>query len=444
LPDDVTSFITSADTVFLGTNFVASPSEAQTTPSLVGMNHRGGRTGFVRVRADGRTLVLPDYSGNRFMQSVGNMERTRRAALTFVDWVSGTVLLLTGDAENHYGAAAQRLMRGVPLVTTLAPTGLVFIADALRVRQRPGTTPERSPYSPPIRLLVEEEGKSLVALEDTRATLMRMRLRAPSLAEIVFRTSAPVIIAPGQAAVLDVSPLLGPRGYQHMTAAGAEARINDDGTRTWTISSAVTGAPTDEFTLTIREKPGGAATGTLFALLRAAAARQPDVLDDAMPLNMSLPLLGIAGEFVLPKRPTGLLLVAGGIGITPFLAMLRAIASASEPGEGVWDVILLVSTREPRLMDELVREAVGSSPSPYLQLAAHLFHTESLADATPAPSPGTKFVAGRITSDALHGLDITGRETFVCGPKPFEDSAIAMLSEAGVHVAAIRRENFDY
>ena len=65
LPDELISFIHESDTVFLGTSYVAPPESAKDFPSHLGMNHRGGLPGFIRVRpSDGRTVVLPDFSGN--------------------------------------------------------------------------------------------------------------------------------------------------------------------------------------------------------------------------------------------------------------------------------------------------------------------------------------------------------------------------------------------
>jgi hypothetical protein len=64
LPEDAISFIHACDTTFLGTTFQAAKGEESTkTPSHLGLNHRGGRPGFIRVRADKRTVVMPDYSG---------------------------------------------------------------------------------------------------------------------------------------------------------------------------------------------------------------------------------------------------------------------------------------------------------------------------------------------------------------------------------------------
>jgi hypothetical protein len=67
MPEDVIDFITSADTVFLGSVYHAKPTDKM-FPSHVGMNQRGGRPGFIRVRpSDGQTIVIPDYSGERIL-----------------------------------------------------------------------------------------------------------------------------------------------------------------------------------------------------------------------------------------------------------------------------------------------------------------------------------------------------------------------------------------
>jgi hypothetical protein len=64
LPDEAIALITASDTVFLGTTYKAYVQDSITFPSHLGMNHRGGRPGFIRVvPSDGRTVVIPDFSG---------------------------------------------------------------------------------------------------------------------------------------------------------------------------------------------------------------------------------------------------------------------------------------------------------------------------------------------------------------------------------------------
>lgn len=65
LPQEVIDFILRSDTVFLGTVYTTDPTQrGKKIYSHVGMNARSGRPGFMRVLpSDGRTVIIPDYSG---------------------------------------------------------------------------------------------------------------------------------------------------------------------------------------------------------------------------------------------------------------------------------------------------------------------------------------------------------------------------------------------
>lgn len=63
----------------------------------VDISHRGGPAGFVRI--DGDTLIVPDYGGNRYFNTLGNVVLDPRAALLFIDDTSGDVLELEGRVE---------------------------------------------------------------------------------------------------------------------------------------------------------------------------------------------------------------------------------------------------------------------------------------------------------------------------------------------------------
>jgi uncharacterized protein len=62
-------------------------------------SHRGGRPGFLEVRDDGRRVLLPDYSGNRMFQTLGNLTVDPRIGILIVDWETGRTLQLSGVAE---------------------------------------------------------------------------------------------------------------------------------------------------------------------------------------------------------------------------------------------------------------------------------------------------------------------------------------------------------
>lgn len=61
------------------------------------ISHRGGPAGFVRIEGD--VLTIPDYRGNRFFNTLGNLLLEPRAALLFPDFAAGRLLHLQGAAE---------------------------------------------------------------------------------------------------------------------------------------------------------------------------------------------------------------------------------------------------------------------------------------------------------------------------------------------------------
>jgi hypothetical protein len=96
------------------TFFVASRSRAVIDAGGLDMSHRGGRPGFVAVQGD--TLVIPDFRGNRYFNTLGNLLGEPRAGLLFVDFASGDLLQLQGRVAIDWHPAsgpsgAERLWR---------------------------------------------------------------------------------------------------------------------------------------------------------------------------------------------------------------------------------------------------------------------------------------------------------------------------------------------
>ncbi len=64
----------------------------------VDINHRGGSPGFVSI-LDDNTFQFPDYKGNSFYNTFGNILTDGRVGLQFVDFETGTLLNIKGTAE---------------------------------------------------------------------------------------------------------------------------------------------------------------------------------------------------------------------------------------------------------------------------------------------------------------------------------------------------------
>lgn len=111
------SLVAAADTAFVASS--TPPGTAQAGGG-VDVSHRGGRPGFIRAGEDG-AFEIPDYRGNRFFNTLGNLLAYPRAGLLIVDFASGDVLQMTGTAEIVWdgppGAApvAERLWRLKPV-----------------------------------------------------------------------------------------------------------------------------------------------------------------------------------------------------------------------------------------------------------------------------------------------------------------------------------------
>lgn len=106
LDTEALSLIERADTLF-----VASRSRADAGPAGGSdISHRGGLPGFVRI--DGDTLLIPDFRGNRYFNTLGNLLGEPRSSLLFLDFDTGDLLQLQGLASIDWEAAATDLVQG--------------------------------------------------------------------------------------------------------------------------------------------------------------------------------------------------------------------------------------------------------------------------------------------------------------------------------------------
>jgi uncharacterized protein len=99
LSANAAALVRQADTFFIAT---ASAAAREDDPvEGVDVSHRGGKPGFVRLTEErGRTvLTAPDFPGNSQFNTFGNLALNPRAGIVFIDFASGDLLSLTGEAE---------------------------------------------------------------------------------------------------------------------------------------------------------------------------------------------------------------------------------------------------------------------------------------------------------------------------------------------------------
>ncbi|MHC3467929.1 ferredoxin reductase [Streptomyces sp. 7R007] len=154
-------------------------------------------------------------------------------------------------------------------------------------------------------------------------------------------------------------------------------------------------------------------------------------LADGLPQGAEVEVRGPLGNWFVwrPERPEPVLLVAGGSGVVPLMAMVRAHRET----RSVAPFHLLYSVRTP---DEVWYgdELTDRGPS----LDVHLLFTRQ------AP-PGSPRAVGRLAQEDLEkraGRLDPASPVYVCGPTAFVETAADLLTGLGRDPATIRTERF--
>lgn len=403
-----------ADALWIGTYYEASGADT---------NHRGGRAGFVRV-ASSKEIFWPEYRGNGMFQSSGNLQVDDRAGVSFVDFDTGHTVQLSGrasiewdvDAALHVEKSAVRLTR--------------FRIAAVRRSRGPATnyrwtSPEYSPYSP---MLPRQDGGA----ESTEKYPMRVSLvkvTEESAVVKTFRFVAPerIPFLPGQYASFDF-------GVMPEIWSDSEPII-----RTWTLSE-VANSTEGDVTLEVSVK-------------RKAKGVMSNWLHDHAKVGLQVKLLGTGGDmtpFNAGELAEKMLLISGGIGITPNMAILRGIGARSDPARSVApDIVMVHQERDEDDMpfkDELHRRVRASRGRTKLIKLISGKEVAGEKDGGGDESEGIERYSGRVEKEFLveHVPDVASRVVYLCGPAGFMESVKSMLSSLNVPSDRVVTEEFNF
>ncbi len=108
--------IAEADTIFMASASSPAPAASADRSQGVDVSHRGGPQGFVQIDDD--ILTVPDFAGNLFFNTLGNLAVHPQAGLLFIDFARGDLLYVAARAEIVWDGpavaavpGAQRLLR---------------------------------------------------------------------------------------------------------------------------------------------------------------------------------------------------------------------------------------------------------------------------------------------------------------------------------------------
>jgi nitric oxide dioxygenase len=187
--------------------------------------------------------------------------------------------------------------------------------------------------------------------------------------------------------------------------------------RNYSISCAPNG---ESYRISVKREPLGLASGWLH---------------DEAPAGTILKVAAPAGEFFLdgkPERPV--VLLSGGVGLTPMVAMLEALTT--QGADVPVHYIHGTHNRDTHAMREHVRAQAARAKS----VKVVDFHQTPLD----GEAEGSDYdIAGIITGDWLiANTPVAEADYFICGPRPFLRHAVSTLSFAGVPADRIHYEFF--
>jgi ferredoxin-NADP reductase/MOSC domain-containing protein YiiM len=173
------------------------------------------------------------------------------------------------------------------------------------------------------------------------------------------------------------------------------------------------------YRISVKREPGGTASGYLHTQLTVG-----DHLDIAAP----------RGTFILDATRAPLLLISAGIGATPLLAMLHALAAEHSERE-IWWLHVARSRRDQCFAAE-ARALLASLP----HVRTHVCFSR------PAPSDieGRDFDSvGRLSASLLADLELPrDAGAYLCGPASFMEEISAALVAIGLDASRIHTELF--
>ncbi len=401
LDDQARAIIEEADAFFVA-SYVDREDRRQ-----VDVSHRGGNAGFVRIGDDG-VLTIPDFDGNLFFATLGNILLNGKAGLLFVDFTTGDMLQMTGKAEVIFDSPEIAAFQGAERFWTFKPTRIVRRRNALALRwgfQKDGWSPSS--------LMT---GSWSQAADRLRAAEFANSWRPMTVTAIVDESAAirSFHLQPG-----DGAGLLPHNAGQHipirLKLPGEEKSI----IRTYTLSV----APSDG----------------VYRISVKRDGRVSQLLHDTVVVGDVIEARAPAGDFKIDARSIRpAVLLAGGVGITPMLAMLRHIVYEGLRKQRVRPVTLFYAARSKadRPFDKEIAELVGATKG-----VVRLVRV--LGDTTDAEEGRDFDAAGRIDMAMLtRFLPFNDYDFYLCGPPQFTQGLYDGLRALNIADDRIQAEAF--
>lgn len=370
-----TAWIRSADTFFIATGY---RGEGDDEAFGMDVSHRGGERGFVHV-LDDRRLIFPDYAGNRFYNTLGNILADARTGLLFLDFASGSLLQVTGRATIVWDAEEVSKVPGARQLVSFEVDEIVELTSVLHLRW-------------------QKEASAI------RSLRLAEKIRESSdVTSFVFEAR-------------DEGALPSFKAGQHLPIELSLPAGHGKIQRSYSLS----GDPSEgRYRISVKREPNGLVSRLLHDVLQVGG-----YIDAGRP----------AGDFALPETKDPVVLASAGIGITPLLSMLHHLAG-EDGSRPVW-FVQSVRDGDHHPFRQEVESLTAGRPNIRHEIR---YSRPQPSDV----SGQDYDAVGRITAQELLDLSPTLQtQYFLCGPSAFLADLKSGLEQLGVSQERIHFEAF--
>lgn len=179
---------------------------------------------------------------------------------------------------------------------------------------------------------------------------------------------------------------------------------------------------------TVSSSPSAGETFSI-TVKRAQEGPVSSWLHDRVVPGTALRMAGPSGTFVAPAGDLPLLLISGGVGITPLIAMVRHWRATWRTNEPAPDIVFVQCVRTPDdvlFHDELIE----------LSRQWTTFRVHAVISRVPHSGRLTAVTLARLAPDAAR------REVYCCGPEPFMRDVRSLLTDMGLPPSHYHEESF--
>ena len=325
------SLIESADTFFIASRTRDFNQDKRTG---IDASHRGGNPGFVKV--SGNSLSFPDFSGNKFFNTLGNITSDGRVGLYFPNYATGDAVFLTGQASIAWQHEALADIKGAERIIEVTVEKSVFISDYLPVTGElvenspaldntgtwlkqtamPSVTPETAPnmpneinaqnnaFTPFVITKKQRESKTITSFYFAPSDVKPQnpeKVRTDK--EPTDKESTEQAVSSYQAGQFIPIKITLPNSRET-----AQRSYTLSQAQTSSLSQTQTGATNNHYRISVKREPHG---------LVSKALHEHYQVGDTVWLGQ------LAGNFTLKAGSKPIVLLSSGVGITPMIAMLQ-------------------------------------------------------------------------------------------------------------------------